>query len=230
MAGSKPTAWIGSSRDDLRSFPDEVRRVMGFAINDAQNGDEHPRAKALKGFGGRSVLEVVDDEDGDTYRAVYTVRFAGVIYVLHAFQKKSRKGIETPKHEIDVIKARLRMAEAHYRQNYEKGGGEMSKPKKVTASSGNVFADLGFANPEEELLKAKLVREIRGIIKRRKLTQTKAAAMLGLKQPDVSALVTGRVGKFSLDRLVRCLDRLDYEVDVVVRHKPRRASSRAIAA
>ena len=106
----------------------------------------------------------------------------------------------------------------------------MSNPKKVTASSGNVFADLGFANPEEELVKAKLVREIRGIIKRRKLTQTKAAAMLGLKQPDVSALVTGRVGKFSIDRLVRCLDRLDYKVDVVVRHKPRRASSRAIAA
>ena len=68
------------------------------------------------------------------------------------------------------------------------------------------------------------------IIKRRKLTQTKAAAMLGLKQPDVSALVTGRVGKFSIDRLVRCLDRMDYKVDVVVRHKPRRAPSRAIAA
>jgi len=111
-----------------------------------------------------------------------------------------------------------------------KGREEMSNPKKVTASSGNVFADLGFANPEEELLKAKLVREIRGIIKRRKLTQTKAAAMLGLKQPDVSALVTGRVGKFSIDRLVRCLDRLDYKVDVVVRHKPRRATSRPIAA
>jgi predicted XRE-type DNA-binding protein len=102
--------------------------------------------------------------------------------------------------------------------------------KKVTESSGNVFADLGFANPEEELLKAKLVREIRGIIKRRKLTQTKAAVMLGLKQPDVSALVTGRVGKFSIDRLVRCLNRMDYRVDVVVRHRPRRASSRAIAA
>ena len=105
----------------------------------------------------------------------------------------------------------------------------MSSPKKVTASSGNVFADLGFDNPEEELLKAKLVREIRAIIKRRKLTQTKAAAMLGLKQPNVSALVTGRVGKFSIDRLVRCLDRMDYKVDVVVRHKPRQASSRPIA-
>jgi phage-related protein len=100
----------------------EVRRIMGFTINDAQNGGEHPRAKALKGFGGRSVLEVVDDEDGDTYRTVYTVRFAGAIYVLHAFQKKSRKGIETPKHEIEVIRARPRVAEAHYRANY--GGDE----------------------------------------------------------------------------------------------------------
>ena len=95
---------------------------MGFAINDAQNGEEHPRAKALKGFGGRSVLEVIDDEDGDTYRAVYTVRFVGVIYVLHAFQKKSKKGIETPKREIEIIKARLKVAEAHYKENYGQRG------------------------------------------------------------------------------------------------------------
>ena len=121
MTPQKPTVWIGSSRDDLRSFPDEVRRLMGFAINDAQNGDEHPRAKALKGFGGRTVLEVVDDEDGDTYRGVYTVRFAGVIYVLHAFQKKSTKGIQTLKRDIELIKARLKVAEAHYRENYGKG-------------------------------------------------------------------------------------------------------------
>jgi predicted XRE-type DNA-binding protein len=106
----------------------------------------------------------------------------------------------------------------------------MRNREKVAESSGNVFADLGFANPEEELLKAKLVREIRAIIKRRKLTQVKAAALLGLKQPDVSALVTGRVGKFSIDRLVRCLNRMDYRVDVVVRQRPRRASSKAIAA
>ena len=118
MTLQKPALWIGSSRDDLRAFPDEVRRVMGFAINDAQNGDEHPRAKALRGFGGRSVLEVVDDEDGNTYRAVYTVRFSGVIYVLHAFQKKSKKEIETPKRNIDIIRARLKLAEAHYQANY----------------------------------------------------------------------------------------------------------------
>ena len=95
---------------------------MGFAINDAQNGDEHPRAKALKGFGGRSVLEVIDDEDGDTYRAVYTVRFAGVVYVLHAFQKKSKKGIETTKRDIEIVRTRLKFAEAHYRENYGRGG------------------------------------------------------------------------------------------------------------
>ena len=117
----KPTVWIGSSREDVRAFPSEVRRVMGFAIDDAQNGDEHPRAKALKGFGGRSVLEIIDDEDGDTYRAVYTVRFAGVVYVLHAFQKKSKKGSETPKQHIEIIKARLKAAEAHYRENQGKG-------------------------------------------------------------------------------------------------------------
>jgi predicted XRE-type DNA-binding protein len=106
----------------------------------------------------------------------------------------------------------------------------MSKAPNLIASSGNVFADLGFANPEMELLRAKLVREIRGIIKRRKLTQAKAAVVLGLKQPDVSALGTGRVGKFSIDRLVRCLDRLDYKVDVVVRQKPRRGSTRSMTA
>src|SRR3954470_9653583 len=106
MTVQKPVLWIGSSRDDLR-LPGRGSPHHGFAINDAQNGEEHPRAKALKGFGGRSVLEVVDDEDGDTYRAVYTVRFAGVVYVLHAFQKKSRKGIETPKRDIELIKARL---------------------------------------------------------------------------------------------------------------------------
>jgi phage-related protein len=121
MKPQKPAVWIGSSLDDLREFPDEMRRVMGFAINDAQNGKEHPRAKALKGFGGRNVLEVVDDEDGDTYRAVYTIRFSTVVYVLHAFQKKSRKGIETPKRDIEVIKARLKLAEAHYREKYGKG-------------------------------------------------------------------------------------------------------------
>jgi phage-related protein len=115
MQQRKPAIFMGSSRDDLRAFPEDVRRVMGAAIDDAQLGDEHPNAKALQGFGGRSVLEVVDDYDGDTYRAVYTVKFSGAIYVLHCFQKKSKRGAKTPRHEIDVVRWRLKAAEAHHR-------------------------------------------------------------------------------------------------------------------
>ena len=111
----KPLDFIGSSRADLRRFPKEVRIVIGTALNSAQLGGKHPAAKPLKGFGGAGVLEVVDDFDGDTYRAVYTVKFADVVYVLHAFQKKSRKKIETPKNEIDLIRRRYKSAEAEYR-------------------------------------------------------------------------------------------------------------------
>ena len=81
-------------------------------------------AKALRGFGGRTVLELVEDFDSDTYRAVYTVRFAGVVYVLHAFQKKAKKGIATPQQDIELIKSRLRDAELHYRARIEKGEGK----------------------------------------------------------------------------------------------------------
>ncbi len=95
MAPLKPVEWIGSSREDLRAFPGEVREVMGEALYRAQRGDEHPAAKALKGFGGRGVLEIVDDHHGDTYRAIYTVKLTNAIYVLHVFQKKSKKGIAT---------------------------------------------------------------------------------------------------------------------------------------
>lgn len=121
MTSSKPVVFIASSREDLRNFPEEVRRVMGVAINDAQEGSEHPAAKALKGFGGRSVLEVVDDFDGDTYRAVYTVRFSGVVYVLHAFQKKAKRGIATPQHDLTLIRSRLKLAEAHFRAQDGRG-------------------------------------------------------------------------------------------------------------
>jgi len=105
----------------------------------------------------------------------------------------------------------------------------------VRRGSGNVFADLGFERPEDESLKAQLVREIRDILKRRKLTQAKAADLLALKQPDVSALITGRVHKFSLERLLRCVRRLDRDVLMVIRPKrggvPRKTAQRkAIAA
>ena len=94
-------------------MPEDVIDVFGYALHLAQIGKKHDQAKPLKGFGGASVLEVVEDHMGDTYRAVYTVKIAEKVYVLHCFQKKSTKGIETPKHEMDLIRERLKAAHEH---------------------------------------------------------------------------------------------------------------------
>jgi phage-related protein len=120
---SKPVVWIGDSLEDLWDFPPAVQREIGFALRRAQDGGKHLDAKPLKGFGGASVLEIVEDHDGDTYRAVYTVRFADAIYVLHVFQKKSKKKIATPKHELDLIRARLKEAERLHAERTREGGG-----------------------------------------------------------------------------------------------------------
>src|ERR671933_18782 len=116
----KPVEWVGSSLEDLKDFPEEVQQVVGYALYLAQCGEKHPSAKPLKGFKGAGVLEVVEDFDGDTYRAVYAVKLAGVIYVLHAFQKKSNQGIATPKQDIELIETRLKRAKEHYAENYNK--------------------------------------------------------------------------------------------------------------
>jgi len=106
----KPLKWVGSAKRDLDAMPEEVKDVFGHAIDLAQVGGKHPDAKGLAGFGSAGVLEVVEDFRGDTYRAVYTVKFAGWIYVLHCFQKKSMRGIKTPQKELDLIHARLMAA------------------------------------------------------------------------------------------------------------------------
>lgn len=118
----RPCIFIGSSLKDLRRFPAKVQNRVGYALHQVQEGDEPLAAKALKGFGGRTVLELIDDFDGDTYRTVYTVRFADVVYVLHAFQKKAKRGIATPRQDIELIKSRLRDAELHYRTRTENEG------------------------------------------------------------------------------------------------------------
>lgn len=110
----KPVFWIASSRKDLKKFPKSVRQTFGQALFDAQTGGKHPDAKPLKGFHGAGVLEVVEDDDGNTYRAVYSVKFAAVVYVLHAFQKKSKRGVRTPAEDIERVKTRLKQAEKHH--------------------------------------------------------------------------------------------------------------------
>lgn len=107
----KALIWVGSSLEDLRAFPEEVRRVMGYALYLAQAGDKHPDAKRLKGFGSAGVLEATEDFTGDTYRVICTVRLRDAIYVLHAFQKKAKRGIATLKRDLDIIRIRLRRAE-----------------------------------------------------------------------------------------------------------------------
>ncbi len=114
-----PLEWVGRALDELLDLPEAVRRSMGYALRFAQAGVKPDTAKPLKGFGGAGVLEVVENHDGDTYRAVYTVKLAGVVYVLHCFQKKSKSGIATPQHTLDLIRQRLRIAEAMHNNRSE---------------------------------------------------------------------------------------------------------------
>lgn len=115
--GEKPLHWIGSTLRDLRRFPPEVQRTMAFALSAAQYGGKHPSAKPWKGEG-PGVLEIVRDFDGNTFRAVYAVRFARAVYALHAFQKKSPHGIATRQSDVAVIRERLRIARLHYEESY----------------------------------------------------------------------------------------------------------------
>ncbi|MDR3323264.1 MAG: type II toxin-antitoxin system RelE/ParE family toxin [Zoogloeaceae bacterium] len=109
----KPLKWVGSSHKDLLALPAGVRSVFGYALDLAQRGGQHTAAKPLKGFGGAGVLEVIEDDSGGTYRAIYTVRFAEAVFVLHCFQKKSKHGIATPQKDMDIIRSRLKVAGAY---------------------------------------------------------------------------------------------------------------------
>jgi len=112
----KPLEWIGSAKKDLLSLPFEVRKFFGHALDFAQKGSQHDAAKTLRGFGGAGVLEVVEDNAGGTYRAVYTVKFEEAVFVLHCFQKKSKSGIATPKEDMNIIRTRMKIAEAFVKE------------------------------------------------------------------------------------------------------------------
>lgn len=112
----KPVLWVGSSKRDLMDLPQEVRTNFGYGLYQAQEGQHPDIAKPFKGFGSAQVLELVEDHRGDTFRAVYTVKFVNAIVVLHVFKKKSKKGISTPKPDVDLIHERLKRAEELYRQ------------------------------------------------------------------------------------------------------------------
>lgn len=114
----KPVEWVGSCKEDLLDFPRDVVREIGRALTVAQAGGKHVKAKPLKGHRGAGVLEIVENYDGDTYRAVYAVKFSEVVYVLHAFQKKAKRRIATPQKELDLISRRLKAAEEHHKRHH----------------------------------------------------------------------------------------------------------------
>ena len=118
----KELVWIASARRDMRALPKRVRRTFGVALWAVQSGETPPIAKALRGYGGAGVLELIEDDEGGTYRAVYTVRYVTAIYVLHVFQKKSKRGKATPQRDLDVVDRRLkRAAELHAQKMKENG-------------------------------------------------------------------------------------------------------------
>jgi phage-related protein len=118
MDADRPLIWLGSPLDDLRRMPEDVKDTFGYALQIVQEGGTAPHVKPLRGFGGASVLEIRDDFDGDTYRTVFTVRFADAIYVLHAFQKKSRVGRKTSQHDLALIRQRLADAAKHHSEHF----------------------------------------------------------------------------------------------------------------
>lgn len=118
----KPLLWVSSSKKDLMEMPEDVVTNFGYGLHQAQAGKYPDIGKTLSGFGGTSVVELVQDHKGDTFRAVYTVKFSDIIVVLHAFQKKSRRGIETPKRDMELIRSRLKLAEEIYREWKRKEG------------------------------------------------------------------------------------------------------------
>ena len=118
----KPLKWVGSAKRDLDVMPEDVKDLFGHAIDLAQAGGKHQDAKVMTGFGSADVLEVVEDDHGDTYRAVYTVKFAGWVYVLHCIQKKSKSGIKTPKEDMGLIHARLKAAKLDFEAWQRKQG------------------------------------------------------------------------------------------------------------
>ena len=217
----------GSSYKDFVAFPDDVQDHIGYAIYVAQLGGKHEDAKPLRGFGGAGVLEVVSDHSGDTFRAIYTVKFQTAIYVLHAFQKKSKSGRTTPTVEIDLISRRLKTAQA----------GDLAETQRrvpVTDNSSirrgtqNIFADLGYADADTHLLKAGLVKRIGDIIVDKNLTPDEAAEIIGVSATDVSRIKRGLFRDISVELLVRMLRRLGCDVDIVVRSPGRPATEQDV--
>jgi predicted XRE-type DNA-binding protein len=176
----------------------------------AQTGGKHRDAKALSGFGGAGVLELIEDYRGDTFRAVYTLKYAGLVYVAR-LSKEIENGARNTAPGYRVNQATTA------RSGTDRKGDDVMNSRRYEKSSGNVFKDLGLPDAEEHLVKAKLVWKIDGIMKERGLKQAEVAALLGIRQPDVSKMLRGEFRQFSVERLLRFLVALGQDVEIVVK-------------
>ena len=217
-ADEKPLHWIGSSKRDFLSFPAAVKEDMGNALGIAQFGGTAPTAKPWKGLG-PGVLEVVESDDGNAYRAVYTVRFEKAVYVLHAFQKKSPSGIRTAKRDVDLVLRDWKQPRRITRNTMASKSADRREP--VIRGTGNVFADLGFPDAAERQAKLRLAYALNQVLEARNLSQADAAKVLGVTQPKVSALRHYKLAGFSVERLMKLLTALDQDIEIVIRRKPR---------
>ena len=213
--------WLVNSLVRLTGFPPMVRKKLGFALYQSQIGQRHESAKMLHGFA-ETVWQVRADDPSGTYRAAYVAQLGKAVYVLHAFQKKAtfRNRDPTSGSGSDPSTA----------STSAQAGGEMRRGKmpnrEFTPSSGNVFADLNLPHPDDLLAKAELAAKIIAEIQRRRLTQSQAAAILGIDQPKVSALKQGKLSGFSIERLMRFLLVLGRDIEITVKG---RARSRSVA-
>jgi predicted XRE-type DNA-binding protein len=218
----KPVIWVGSSRKDLRAFPEPVQNLMGYALYVAQCGGKHRDTKTLSGFGGAGSSGSSQGlSRRHVPRSVHS-SFCGC-------------GVRPSRLPEEIEDRRRNPAQGHRAGQATplagrtdcKGEGVMSK-KGYETGSRNVFKDLGVPNADEHMVKAQLVFKIDGIMKERGLKQVQAAVLFGVRQPDISKMLRGEFRQFSVERLLRFLVALDQDVEIVVKPHHDRSNAPAL--
>jgi phage-related protein/predicted XRE-type DNA-binding protein len=211
MEKMRPLTWLGNSLDNLKEFPDDVQKSIGDDLQVVQWGSTPRSAKHFKGVGS-GVYEIVESHDTNTYRAVYAVKLGKRVYVLHAFQKKSKIGIT--KRLNPMLNSFVNATTWRLRKRRKKKMNEENI--EIYEGSGNVFADLGLEDAEELYTRAKIGFQVLTILQDRKLKQKEVATLLNIKQAEVSLLMRGRFHHFSTERLLNFLKKLDQEVTLLI--------------
>jgi phage-related protein/predicted XRE-type DNA-binding protein len=208
----RPLYWLGSAREELNAAPDGVREMYAYGLCRMQFGAKFRRAKSVPGFIRTGVLEVVEDNRGDVHRALYSLRCASAVYVLLLYEKVLMPHRPIPRPERQMIQSLVNVA-ASAEGTCDMAGIDRLAKVTITLGRGNAYLDLGFRKPDEMLIKATLAHEIEEILARRQLRLTRAAALGGLAQAELSQLLRGKFRGTSHAKLTRCLSRIEHDSD-----------------